>query len=518
MNEKYDIVVVGSGAGGAPLAHALTKAGAKVCVIERGKALEELSLDRDEIEWTRRKRFMPHARNDPHMFRKDESTRALATARAWTGNIVGGSTVTSDALMVRASEADFAQGDRMNKIAGIKAPNWPFGLAELAPYYDEAERFLGVKKAKEQGLKTHAIAGFLDAAAAKVGHTLSRAERAIVTHDRGLQKACEYRTLCEQYACPSNAKSTADNVFIKPAQALGMVLKTQTQAIEILHKGASATGVRVVEKGVQKDIEASRVVVAAGAVESARLLLLSGSWCNKNERVGKGLWFSARSEVRAFLHQSDFEKCADFMKGSPFVERLLLPAQNKGEHFDRTALLRFAFEQENPIQRAEKLSKEGGLLFGEALKSKLRERFSEGRTLQAMAYAESPAHPGAFVDLSGRARDQHGAKSARITHFHHPRTNFVAKDAVKKAHAIFEEIGAKEVKTHALLQSHEVLQGGTCRMGENAKQSVCDAKGAVHGSEGLTLCGAATLCSSLSVPTGLTIAANALRIAKNLSS
>jgi len=205
MNEKYDIVVVGSGAGGAPLAHALTKAGAKVCVIERGKALEELSLDRDEIEWTRRKRFMPHARNDPHMFRKDESTRALATARAWTGNIVGGSTVTSDALMLRASEADFVQGDRMNKIAGIKAPNWPFGLAELAPYYDEAERFLGVKKAKEQGLKTHAIAGFLDAAAAKVGHRLSRAERAIVTRDRGLQKACEYRTLCEQYACPSNA-------------------------------------------------------------------------------------------------------------------------------------------------------------------------------------------------------------------------------------------------------------------------------------------------------------------------
>ena len=89
----FDAVVVGSGAGGAPLACRLCEAGWKVLLVERGKAYQRADFDRDEIEWSRRDRFVPSPRTDPHTRRSDEGQRAGLTTDGWISTVLGGGTV-----------------------------------------------------------------------------------------------------------------------------------------------------------------------------------------------------------------------------------------------------------------------------------------------------------------------------------------------------------------------------------------------------------------------------------------
>ena len=89
MSARFDVVVVGSGAGGAPVACRLAEQGMKVLVLERGRAFKKEDFDRDEIEWSRRNAFMPPVRTDPHMWRANEQARALPTREGWISTVVG---------------------------------------------------------------------------------------------------------------------------------------------------------------------------------------------------------------------------------------------------------------------------------------------------------------------------------------------------------------------------------------------------------------------------------------------
>jgi len=92
MTTTFDAVVVGSGAGGAPVACRLCEAGWRVLLIERGKAYQRTDFDRDEIEWCRRDRFVPSPRTDPHTRRSDEGQRAGLTTDGWISTVLGGGT------------------------------------------------------------------------------------------------------------------------------------------------------------------------------------------------------------------------------------------------------------------------------------------------------------------------------------------------------------------------------------------------------------------------------------------
>jgi choline dehydrogenase-like flavoprotein len=316
------------------------------------------------------------------------------------------------------------------------------------------------------------------------------------------------------------------STYLRTASRAGVVLWPEAMATRIV-RGADglASGVVVRRRGMADEtVGAGKVVVACGAIESARLLLLSGDGFNPGANVGKHLWFSLFVEATGFLERATHvAQVPDLMHGSPFLNRTvnlgghLEAARAKAASIDRSGTLQVGFVHDNPIHRAERVATEGGLLFGKKLKAALARAFTEGRQLVVEGFGESIPHAGAYIDLDPRVKDRHGLAAARITHFHHPRDSQVAGELGKDALALLEKMGAVDVRLTRRMSETMVLQGGTCRFGADPSTSVTDPAGRMHTCKNVYVTDGGALPSSTAVPTTLTIVANALRVAEGMS-
>jgi choline dehydrogenase-like flavoprotein len=530
--ERFDVVVIGSGAGGAPVAATLARAGAKVLVVEKGKSYTRDDFDRDEIEWCRRDRFVPSPSEDPHTRRNDEGMNARPTTDGWISTVVGGGTVHMGAYLMRADPMDAFQATRLGKDSGSSALDWAVPFVDVAAHYAAAERALGVSGGPEKDalppLASHTLSQKVDDAARALGLPVQATPRGIITEARpdDDRKACAYRQLCASYGCPNDAKSSMIATYLRSATKAGVTLWTESMATKIVRgPDGLASGVVVRRRGKPEEtVAAGKVVVACGAIESARLLLLSGEGFNPGGNVGKHLWFSLFVEATGFLdHKKHAAAVPDLMHGSPFLNRTV----NMGGHLDaaraaaagvdRAGTLQVGFVHDNPIHRAERVATEGGLIFGKKLKGALARQFKEGRQVVVECFGESIPHTGAYIDLDPRAKDRHGLAAARITHFHHPRDGKVAGVLGKDALALLEKMGAVDVRLTRKMSETMVLQGGTCRFGVDPSTSVTDATGRLHTCKNVYVTDGGALPSSTAVPTTLTIVANALRVAALMS-
>ncbi len=534
----FDAIVVGSGAGGAPLACRLCEAGWKVLLVERGRAYQKTDFDRDEIEWCRRDRFSPSPKTDPHTRRADEGQRAGITADGWISTVLGGGTVHMGAYLLRAAVDDMRQGTRLSSSSdrGHSALDWAVPHADFARFYDVAERELGVSGGKGSGLPFLAANGLalkVDSAAHKVGLTSTPTPRGILTAARpdDDRLPCAYRQLCASYGCPNDAKSSMPATFLRKAQRTGnLTVWTETLATKLVLDATTrrATGVVVRKLAGPSDetVSARVVVVAAGAVESARLLLLSGDGFDRNKQIGRNLWFSLFVEVSGFFDKDKHADVTDLMAGISFlnrsvaVDRTLHEDIQKDAKVDRTGMFQASFVHDNPIHRAERVATEtrgaGKLLWGKDLKRALHKEFRGGRRVILEGFGEQLPHPGMYVDLDPEVKDRHGLPVARMTVWHHGRDQRVAAQMQKDGTALLSAMGADDIRVVRPLSETTVLQGGTCRFGDDEKSSATDRDGALHGVKNVYVSDGGALPSSLTVPTTLTIVANSLRIAERL--
>ena len=287
MTARFDAVVVGSGAGGAPVACRLCEAGWKVLLIERGRAYQRSDFDRDEIEWSRRDRFVPSPRTDPHTRRSDEGQRAGLTSDGWISTVLGGGTVHMGAYLLRAHPDDARQQSRLDA-AGDRAHealDWAVPFADVASFYDVAERDLGVSGAPASdvpALLAHPLSAVVDRAAATLPVPSVPTPRGITSVARpdDDRLPCAYRQLCASYGCPNDAKSSMPATYLRRAQKTGnLTVWTESLATRVVLDDTKkkATGVmvrRIATGGSDELVSAGVVVVAGGAIESARLLRL----------------------------------------------------------------------------------------------------------------------------------------------------------------------------------------------------------------------------------------------------
>jgi choline dehydrogenase-like flavoprotein len=538
MTTTFDAVVVGSGAGGSPLACRLAEAGWKVLLVERGRAWQRGDFDRDEIEWCRRDRFVPPPRTDPHTRRSDEGQRAGLTSDGWTSTVLGGGTVHMGAYLLRAHADDARQATRVatqGDDRGHSALDWAVPFADVARFYDVAERDLGVSGAKGSGLPPlaeHSLAARVDAAAHKIGVTSTPTPRGILSAARPNDDRlpCAYRQLCASYGCPNDAKSSMPATYLRRAQKTGnLTVWTESLATKIVRDPTTkkATGVVVRTVGDQREqtVTAGVVVVACGAIESARLLLLSGEGFNDNRQVGRNLWFSLFVEVAGFFDKDKHADVAELMTGSPFINRTvrvdgaLSAAEQKTARVDRSGMFQVGFHHDNPIHRAERVATEsvaGKVLWGSALKKALLKDFRGGRRVILEGFGEMLPHAGTYVDLDPDVRDRFGLPVARLTVWHHGRDKRIAEQMQKDGVALLQAMGADDVRVWRSLSETTVLQGGTCRFGDDPKTSVTDRDGALHGTGNVFVVDGGALPSSLAAPSTLTIVANSLRAAERL--
>lgn len=301
--QVYDVVVVGSGAGGGTAVKVLTDLGVNVALLEAGPMLNP-NKDFKEHMWpydVDHRGAGPHAEgyfgkqqwgyfNAPNGYWKIEGepyTVAPGTEFQWfRSRIMGGRTNHYGRISLRFSDYDF----KPYSFDGL-GTDWPIGYEDMSPYYDKAEEFIGITGTKE-GLRTAPDGVFLPPIAPRVHEILVQkscqklnipcipSRMAMLTKSVHGRAACHYCGQCGR-GCRTASAFSSSQAMIFPAMKTGkLTIFTNAMARELLTDDTGeVTAVSYVDKPTrsEKQIRCRTVVVAASACESARLLLNSKS-------------------------------------------------------------------------------------------------------------------------------------------------------------------------------------------------------------------------------------------------
>ena len=300
MNQHYDIIIIGAGAGGGTLAYGLAPTGKRILLIERGDYLprEKENWDADEI-------FTQGRYQAPEQWLDAEATPFDPESYY----VVGGNTKLYGAALQRMRQEDF--GD-LRHVDGV-SPAWPLPYDDFEPYYTRAESLF--KLHGQRGEDPTEPPMTAEYPFPPLPHEPRVQAIADQLADRGLQplhltlavdrntadpanSPCIRCDTCDPYPCLLDAKLDAQTACIDPALACDNVtLFTNTQVTRLL---TSADGRRVdqveikASDGVER-LSADIVVVACGAVNSAALLLRSANdqhpngLANRSDQVGRNL-------------------------------------------------------------------------------------------------------------------------------------------------------------------------------------------------------------------------------------
>lgn len=546
--ERFDVVVVGSGAGGAPVAWELARSGAKVLVLEKGPRYGPRDFVRDEIVTCRRDFWVPFPDDDPHVVVDHPGARPEITHRGWIAQCVGGGTVHMSGFFFRYHPIDFELRSRAPDLADTTLIDWPFGYETLAPYYDRVERELGVSgdlaanphSPRSPGpfpyapLAVHPISRWIEAAGRTRGYNPFPVPRAIITRpepDLG-RRPCAYNSTCGSYGCENNAKSSTLATYIPRAESTGRCSvrdRAMVRRIEMKQDGRARGVVYTDAGGEDRRVEADVVVVACGAIESARLLLASATAAfpdglgNGGGQVGRNLCLSSLGLVAGRLYYEDFgfEDRALLQNPAPFVGRAIQDLYHldpPAEGLPKAGTFHFLWEHENPIHRAERATEgdDGGLVYGAELMKRLRRRFTASRTLEVEAFSEWLPTDRCFVELDPEAHDRWGLPAAKIHVDRHPASVAATTRIVEAAESLLKDVGCRETERLEVGGVTWVLQSGTCRMGDDPATSATTPAGHLHEIDNLYVTDGGSLPTSGGVPNTMTILANALRIAEGM--
>ncbi|MDQ1340848.1 MAG: hypothetical protein QG567_2006 [Campylobacterota bacterium] len=550
---KYDVCVIGSGAGGAPIAYELSLAGYSVAVLEKGKWHKEEEFAKDEILTNRRAFYIPKLNSEFHVVEKigEDGKLYQATTRDlgfsfWNGSMVGGATNLMSGFFYRLKPDDFRQKTVYGVIEGANVVDWPIGYDELEPYYAKVEKIVGVsgrvqkhkfqepRSAKDFAFEPtleHPVSGWIDKACNELGFSSLVTPRAILPHDWQDRKGCSYSNFCGSYGCATGAKGSARASLIDAAiktkkctvLSEAFVYKLETD------ENRSVTKALYFDKNGKKcSIEAKIFVVAAGAIESVRLLLNSknnqflNGLANNNNQVGKNLIFSAGGKGEGVFELKNLSKKGqeELMVRGLFVNRFLQDwYQYKIENkIIKGGTIEFLFEHANPISRAlkEVYDENSGLIWGAKLQEKIHYAFANTKKLIFEVFNDWLPNDGCFVSVDENFRDKWDVPVGKIRINSHKRDLEVGNFLAEKAKIVLEKMGAKNITSNISNTPTPNLVAGGCRFGDDPKTSVLDKNCKVHELKNLYVVDSSFMPTGGSVPYTWTIYANSFRVADEI--
>src|ERR1041385_1183869 len=329
--QVFDVVVVGSGAGGGTAVKVLTDRGLNVALLEAGPMLNPAKDFKEhvlpyqvdhrgagshaEMYFGRQQWGYFSAPNGHWELPSEPYTVAQGSQFRWfRSRILGGRTNHYGRISLRFSDYDFKPEDGLSD-------DWPVTYDEIAPYYDKAEGFIGVTGTRE-GLRTAPDGNFLppvtprvhevliQRASKKLGIPCIPSRMAMLTKYIPGRAACHYCGQCGR-GCRTASAFSSSQAMVFPAMKTGkLTVITGAMARELITNGdGQVTAVSYVDKSTrtEKQVKCRAVVVAASACESARLLLNSKSTrfsngiANTSGMVGRNLTDSTGFSMSGFI-------------------------------------------------------------------------------------------------------------------------------------------------------------------------------------------------------------------------
>jgi len=314
--DHYDVIIIGTGAGGGTLARHLAPSGKRILLLERGDW-----LPREPQNWLAQDVFVENRYVSPDTWFDKGGTSFQPQVHYF----VGGATKLYGAALYRLRKEDFGE---LRHHDGL-SPAWPISYDELEPYYAQAEQLYQVHGARGEDPTEPPASGpyphppvshepriqQLADALAKAGHHPFHAPCGILLDESNMPySTCVRCANCDGFPCVLHAKSDAEVIGVRPAlEHPNVTLLTNTRVVKLETDDAGTSVNRVVAErnGSTEELAADLVVVSCGAANSARLMLESANdkhpngLANGSDQVGRNFMFHDSVAVLALSREEN---------------------------------------------------------------------------------------------------------------------------------------------------------------------------------------------------------------------
>lgn len=508
IEDHYDIVIIGSGAGGGTLAHHLAPTGKRILILERGDY-----LTRELANWDPTAVFVENRYVSKDTWH-DKDGKAFQPQVHY---VVGGATKMYGAALFRLRETDFGEIQHHDGIS----PAWPIEYSELEPYYCKAERLFQVHGQRgEDPFEPPAsepypypaisheprIARLAERLTSKGLHPFHAPCGVMLDEVYRARSACIRCSTCDGYPCMVHAKADSETLCIRPAieyDNVTLMVNTPVTRLETSPDGKTVTAVHIEHEGKPSVVSGDIVVVSAGAANSARILLLSA-----NDKHPDGLANGSGMVGRHFMFHNSTAMVALSLEPNPTQFQKTLSIN---DFYSATK------DYEFPMGNIQMIGKSKGPMFkGDAPK------FAPGFTLDQMAEhavdfwlsTEDLPDPNNRVSLN---------KNGNIILDY----TFNNQDPTKMLLKTLESM-LSHLECHPFWIPNKVYfakeipiagvghQSGTCRFGTDSKSSVLDTNCKAHELDNLYVVDTSFFPSIGAVNPSLTAIANAIRVGDHL--
>jgi len=512
MAEHFDVIIIGTGAGGATLAHTLAPSGKRLLLLERGDF-----LPREMQNWDPESVFV-----DGRYISSDTWVDATgAPFQPQVHYFVGGATKLYGAALYRLRPRDF---EELKHVDGI-SPAWPVSYDEFEPYYTKAEWLYqvhgahGADPTEGPWSKQYPwppvsheprIQQLVDDLQAGGYHPFSAPCGILLDEEHESKSDCIRCTWCDGYPCLVHAKSDAETIALRPALAypnVTLLVNAEVEQLGTNDAGTAVTSVVVARAGTREEYSADIVVVAAGAANTAKILLRSANerhphgLANGSDQVGRNYMFHNSKAVVALAKEPNdtvFQKTLglnDFYYGAPDYDWPIGNLQMVGKSNGQ------AMKGEEP-----KLTK---LAPHWSLDEVARHAVDFWLTTEDLPLPENRVSLGADGNIKVEYTSTNDEEAGRLYH------------------------ELKKILNHVGMAEHHVLgknfymhmsiplagcahQAGTCRFGNDPATSVLDERCKAHELDNLYVVDTSFFPSIGAVNPALTAMANAIRVGEHL--